>query len=136
MQAFESPQIGRDHTPLSVSNAGDADSLSWVDDSDVVLGDPVETEVADTEPGQPLTDGYAVGCLASAIAGLVIPIVPSVAALYLSAASEERIKAAPDRLTGARLNAAGRILAWLGMSLWVLGTLFFIAGVAGRVVSG
>ena len=106
-----------------------------MDDRDVVLGDPVQP-VAETEPGQPLTDGYAVACLASAITGFVVPLDPSVAALYLSAASEERLQAEPDRLTGERLNAAGRILAWLGMSLWVLGTLFFIAGIAGRIVSG
>ena len=37
--------------------------------------------------------------------------------------------------TGAGLNGATRLVAWLGMSLWLLGMLFVFAGIAGRLVS-
>lgn len=90
----------------------------------------------ETAPAEPLTDGYAAAGLAAAIAGLVIPIVPSVAALYLGAASTGRIDAEPERFTGAHLNTASRVVAWVGMALWILGSLFVLAGIAGRIISG
>lgn len=103
------------------------------------LDDAAEAEAVHgvkTEPAEPLTDGYAAAGLAAAIAGLVIPIVPSIAALYLGAASTGRIEAEPDRFAGAHLNTASRIVAWVGLALWILGSLFVLAGIAGRVISG
>lgn len=101
-------------------------------------GEPVGPEQGGTEATEaaPLTDGYAAAGMALALAGLLVPIVPSVAGLYLAAASARRIAADPERLTGESINAGTRVVAWLGLAWWCLLTLFVLAGVAGKVLSG
>jgi hypothetical protein len=80
----------------------------------------------------PQTDGKAIGALVSAISAWIFcPIVAAIVALVLAGQSSRDIESSGGRLTGAGLNTAARIVAWLNIGL---GGLFFVvlfAGAAG-----
>lgn len=121
-----------------MNDGHDPDDPDYVDDPDDVdhLSLAGHGDHHGHATGGPQTDGFAIAALACAIAAFVAPVVPAVAALYLAAASDNRIAATPDRLGGAGLNQASRTLAWLAMALFVALVVLVLAGIAGKVVTG
>jgi Domain of unknown function (DUF4190) len=67
----------------------------------------------------PRLSGRAIGSVLCGLAGCVVPIVPSVLAIWLGVSAQRRIEMDPS-LRGGALAAAGAILGWLGLLLWFL----------------
>ena len=82
-----------------------------------------------TWPLQQRTDGRAVASLVLGILGFVVlPVVPSVIAIWLGVSAKRRISSDP-RLTGEGLATAGIILGVVELVLFALGVvaLYFLA---------
>src|SRR5690349_9936515 len=74
------------------------------------------------------TSGNATAALVLGICGLVIcPIVCSILALVFAGKAYSEIDYSGGRLGGRGMAQAGKILGWVGLGLWGLGILAYIA---------
>jgi hypothetical protein len=85
----------------------------------------------------PQTDGKAIAALVSAIvAWMFCPVVAAIVALILAGQSARDIEASGGRLSGAGLNTAARIVAWLNIGLAGLFAVVIFASAATTSGSG
>ena len=76
----------------------------------------------------PETSGKATAALVLGICGLVVcPIILSIIGLVLGYQARGEIRGSGGRLTGEGQAKAGIILGWVGLALWALFLLFFVA---------
>ena len=105
-------------------------------DTPPAIADDDARDLADIEAEPSPADGFAIAGLSCAILSVLIPIVPAVAALYLAAASDQRLAEAEGRLSGEGLNQASRVIAWLTMAFQILVLVVVLASIFGQAFSG
>lgn len=78
--------------------------------------------------GAPQTDGKAIGALVcSILAWVFCPVILAIVGLALASQSSRDIRQSGGRLTGAGLNTAARIVAWLNIAFGAVFVIFILA---------
>jgi hypothetical protein len=89
------------------------DGAAWVTSAPVGPGAP--------QPAAPTTSTNAViGLVLAIVSWAVCPIIAAVAALVLARSSSKEIAASAGRVTGAGLNTATRIIAWINIGVSIV----------------
>lgn len=102
-----------------------------------VVGPPPNVAAADmaVAPERGANDGYAFAAIICAIAGFVIPVLPSAAALMLVRATEEPLAAVPLSPSAQKLAATAQTLAYVSLTLMSVLCAALLLGILGRVIS-
>lgn len=75
----------------------------------------------------PQTDSKAVvGLVLAIVSWVVCPVIPAIIALVLASQSNKAIAASNGRLEGHGMNTATKVISWINIVGWILGTIAMV----------